>query len=182
MANEERTPVSQEEAQPRKKNAFVRFWDTVLGPYEDRLRPRKYDALRTEVEGFLAATDPELLTQKISTCADMITQGVPTKQLETFLEGTSKGEIGRQVIILGGILELDRRSTGTVREALKNLQERQAGSQRQLEPDEARDMSQIEESLGDLDQIQRDAIAHLMDVVDLTRTSLRSLSDRLQSE
>src|SRR3989337_1372930 len=110
MANEERTPVSQEEAQPKKRGAFVRFWDTVFGPYEDRLRPRKYDALRTEVEGFLAATDPELLTQNISTCAEMMMQRAPKRELNAFLKQVAPTDITRQVVLHGAVMEVQRHS------------------------------------------------------------------------
>lgn len=164
--------------QTGQRGAFKRFWDSVLGPVEDQMRQRKYAALRTEIENFLAATDPEVLSQNMSTCADMIAQGVDNKQLNAFLDERAPGKIGKAVVLMGGIQELNRRSTDNVRTALSSLKEPQSGHHRQLDPDTERVVSQIGEILGDLDQNQSDAIEQLMAVVNLTRTSLSEVPQR----
>jgi hypothetical protein len=179
MANEERTPVSQEAAQPKKRGAFVRFWDTVLGPYEDRLQQRKYDVLRTEIEGFVAATDPELLTQNISTCAEMMIQRAPNRELDSFLKQVAPTDIARQVVLHGAVMEVQRHSIENLRDSMSGLQKSQAQHHLEADPGVALVTSDIDGILGDLDKNQSEASDMMMSLVESIRNEMTKI---LQSE
>jgi len=165
--------------QPEHRGAFRRYVDQVFGRREKPVSPEEYAAVQADIDDFLVATDPEILSDNIAICVDMMSRGADQELLDSYLAVQAPSSIGKAVILTGATMELNRRSTENLKAAVSSLKERQSFGNQQLDQDTQRAMSQIEGILETLDQTVSDAAENMMSLVEWTR---QRLEERLQSK
>ncbi|EKD63572.1 MAG: hypothetical protein ACD_51C00252G0003 [uncultured bacterium] len=139
--------------------------DRFFGQPEKPADQEKVATQRAEVIAFFETTPLEILYQNIMNFSDMLAQGVDKEFLKAFLEEIAPSKLGKSLVLLGTLRELDHRSTEDASWALSSWKELSDYMERPL-------TQTVDLYAGVLAHNEHDSFEHFMSEFDSTRETL----------